>query len=920
MQYRSLGLLLLGGWIGFWPVTALADYLSQARDALRKGDVRTAQIDLRNAVRSDPQNGEAHFLLGRVSFELGDPVAAEHEAEQAQARGFDPQQTTRLLGEALMAQNHYDVLLATMKPTGKDPNLDAMILVFRGYAEIGLKHPDEAQASFNQAEKVAPNAVAPLLAEARLMVARGDLNGAQAKIDHAISVQPKSPEALLAKAQLLRAKGDLNGALIVLTNLITDQPSILQARLDRASLEIALNKIDAAKQDLDVVVKATPGNVQAIYLQAVLATQAKDYTKADADLQRISPYIARIPRGYLLLAVVKDQLGQLDIAEDAAARYLGRAPNDLAAYKVVARIEFQLRRPEKVIETLVKITEAGKGDAETYDMLGRAYAMTGQAEAAVNAFQKAQTLAPNDIGVQTRLATVRMSMGEPGVAMGDLEHTLELAPKLPQVGEALFFAALATGDLKKASDALAKVKAAEGDTPVVQNLGGLLQLARLDMPDALATFKAITAAHPDFLPAQINMARVLAMQGDADGAEKILAVIVAKHPASEPALTMLTTAYARSNRVPEALALLQKAVAAEPDNMKLLAALGTLDIRSGDAQKALELVQQVKGAAASAEPVLGLQAAAQIALGHKQQAIDTYNQMLKEDPSLIGVRRRLVALLVETGNYQDARNTIKAGMVATPHNYQLFLDYALIDLRATGIDAALATADNLISQDRSFTAARALKGDLYLAANRPDAAIKAYQDAMDATPSTMLLTRLVSAHLRAGQAGIAHKLLAKWLDEHPKDTVALEQISEIELSAGRLEDAQTHLNEVLAEKPHDPVALNNLAWIYQQQHNPQALDLARQAYVLAPGPQTADTLGWILTTSGKPQTGVLLLRQANAQAASDPRVQYHYAVALNDTGDKATAIKLLRAAVAVKANYLEKTDAQQLLNTLTKGS
>ena len=86
---------------------------------------------------------------------------------------------------------------------------------------------------------MAPNAVEPLLADARLAVARADLAGAQQKIDRAIAAQPKSAEALLAKAQLLRLKNDVPGAIAVLDELITDQPSVMQARLDRASLELA---------------------------------------------------------------------------------------------------------------------------------------------------------------------------------------------------------------------------------------------------------------------------------------------------------------------------------------------------------------------------------------------------------------------------------------------------------------------------------------------------------------------------------------------------------------------------------------------------------------------------------------------------------------------------------------------------------
>ncbi len=573
-----------------------------------------------------------------------------------------------------------------------------------------------------------------------------------------------------------------------------------------------------------------------------------------------------------------------------------------------------------MIDTLDKIAQSGKADAETYDLLGRAYASTGRADDAVIAFQKAQAMAPNDVGVQTRLATVRMGMGQPGAAMDDLEHTLELAPKVPAVGEALFFAALATGDTNKAADALAKVKAAEGDTPVVENLRGLLQLSNLDVAGAKTTFTAITQAHPEFMPAQINLARVLAMQGDGPAAEKVLADLLAQHQAAEPALTMLASDYAQSNRLPDAIALLERAHAAVPEDVRITDSLGDLYIRSGNAQKALDLVAQIKGPAASANEVLSLKASAALALGQKDQARDAYTQILKQDPALLAVRRRLVGLLVDAGDYDNARNLVKAGIAATPRNYQLLVDYVMIDLKATGVDAALATAEQLQSQDRDFSAARALKGDVLLAANRPDDAAKAFSDALAAAPSTMLVTRLVSAQMRAGRGGAADATLTNWLLKHPDDLVALEQVAELEIGAGRLDAAALHLQSILKEKPHDPVALNNLAWIYQQQHDPRALDLARQAYVLSPGAQTADTLGWILTTSGKADTGVLLLRQASAQAASDPRVQYHFAVALKDTGNKADAIKLLNAVVAVKADFTEKPQAQQLLDELNKGT
>ena len=65
---------------------------------------------------SDPQNAEAHYWLGRVSLELGDPVAAEREARAARDRGFDPHQAVPLLAQALLAQQKFKDLLRELKP------------------------------------------------------------------------------------------------------------------------------------------------------------------------------------------------------------------------------------------------------------------------------------------------------------------------------------------------------------------------------------------------------------------------------------------------------------------------------------------------------------------------------------------------------------------------------------------------------------------------------------------------------------------------------------------------------------------------------------------------------------------------------------------------------------------------------------
>src|SRR5579875_464645 len=119
------------------PTAALgADYLASAKAALSKGDLHTAEVQLRNAVRSDPQNADARFLLAQVELQLADAVGAEQQAREAEARGYDKTKTTPLIGQAMLQQGRAADLLKEFQPSGNNPKLDAEIMVDRGAAQL----------------------------------------------------------------------------------------------------------------------------------------------------------------------------------------------------------------------------------------------------------------------------------------------------------------------------------------------------------------------------------------------------------------------------------------------------------------------------------------------------------------------------------------------------------------------------------------------------------------------------------------------------------------------------------------------------------------------------------------------------------------------------------------------------------------
>jgi putative PEP-CTERM system TPR-repeat lipoprotein len=568
----------------------------------------------------------------------------------------------------------------------------------------------------------------------------------------------------------------------------------------------------------------------------------------------------------------------------------------MAGYRLLAGIQIARHQPDQAAATLAKAPAARKPGSETFDPIGRGDAAADQPDTARVTFQPA--LAPDDGAAVT------------------LGHTLEFAPKLPAATEAPFYDALAIGDPDKAAAELTLIKETQGETAVTGNLTGLLALARIDLPAARTAFESVIKAYPDAMEAHINLARVLTMMGERNEADALLADLLARQPALEPALEMLASSYGRDGRQEDAVRLFEAAQAAEPANVGVLLALGDLYIRVGHARKILDLVAGQTGLVAASIDVRGLKAAALIALGEKQAARETYAAILDTDPKAMDARRRLGALLVENGAFEQARAVVAAGIAIAPRSYPIHLDLALIDLKDGGLDAALATADQLAARQPAFVALLGLRGDVELAANRPDDAVAAFADAYARDSDSGLVVRLADAQLRAARKDDAARTLAGWLAGHPDDLRVRELASEVDIRRDRLDDAAGHLAAILKRQPHDAVALNNLAWIFQQTGDPRAEGLARQAYVIAPGPQTSDTLGWILTSANDPETGVALLRRAVGESPTDPHLQYHYAVALQKTGRKEEAIRVLNRVVAAGGEFDEKTEARKLLEAL----
>jgi putative PEP-CTERM system TPR-repeat lipoprotein len=911
--------------------------VERARAAQQRGDLRAAQIEFRNAVRANPNDAALRAALAQASLDLGDGDTAEKEARAALERGYDRAAGTALLMRAYMVLRRFDEILREFPiQEGQVPNaVAAQVATGRTMAYLALNRREDAARAAADAVRLGPGLVEAQLAAATVAAVAGDRDASEAAVDRALAIEPANPEALMRKGGFQFERGQLAEASATFATLLQHQPGNVMARLRRGEVLMRMGNDAESRQEIDRVLRLAPNAPLAIYMSAMLHARAQNWQATDEALQRIQGQLPNIPDGLLLFATTKRALNQLEQAEDAARRHVARRPEDPRGAKLLASLEMQRGAADAAAGTLDRLAQRGAADAEAYDMLGRAHALMGRRQEALDAFVKAAELAPDNAGVLARLAVARLATGDAAGAQQAAEAALARDPNQAGAREVLASAALARGDLAVASAELDRLGPQARGGELAGVLEGTIRLVRFDLEGGRTVFETVLRNHPNSVRARLGLARVAAMQGDPERAERLFAEVLEREPGNPEALARLSGAVlAGGARAASSRAVLEAANAAQPGDPALAMALGTVLVRAGEPAKAAAVLDAPAFRDRRRETrQLLLLAEARAAAAQFREAEEAARVAMAQDPDNPLARRMVAALLLRANDQRAAELVLEQGLRTRPADPLLQLTLVQAVRQGRGLDAALETADRLARQETARPASLTLRGDLLMGAERFEEAAAAYAAAHRQAPSGMLALRQAGALQRLGRQDEAAAALAAWLQRTPDDLAVQSQLSQFEIAAGRTAEAERRLVRLVAARPEDAVSLNNLAWLMQARSSSetaegraalaQARQYAERAYYLAPSAETADTLGWILARLGEPVRALPLLRQAAAATVArqrpDASMFYRYAVALEATGEREEARRVIEPVVASTAQFPERPDAERLLARLRGG-
>jgi len=893
----------------------LQEHFDRALDYRDSGDMRAAVIEFKNVLHIDPDHAQARWLLGRTFIALGDGASAGKELERARDLGFTSPEMDRAAVRALLLQGQFDNALASIEQASTS-EFDAGWLVLRGQAQLGLQNVEDAKQAFDAALKSDPSNAQARRGLARIDLMAGDTRAAEQQLNKALESARDDSQTWILKGELELSLGKPETAQASFEKALDLSPTSAAARMGVVRAMLAQGKSNEAAEHIDILAKASPNHPLVNYLKALAARQGNDLDSAQAALRDVLRVAPNHAPSLLQAGQIHTIQREFEQARDVLQRYLAQLPDNLGAKKLLAAVYIELEQAQKAVDLLGPMAARAPDDPQLLAMLGTAHMSQRDFQAGRSYLGQAADLAPDAAAIRTQLAVSHLAAGDSDEAITELEAALASNPEFSRADVLLILTHFQNREFDKALAAARKLVEKQPSNAQVHNLLGAAYEGKKDFAMARRSYRKAAQLNPSYATAALNLARMDLRDGKRDEARAAYEAILEIHADQPVALVALARMASDDGRAREGIALLERARDRNPRAIQPRLILANYHLRRGNAAQALALARETTAISPQLPAAALLLGRAQIASRMASDAISTLSELAERYPDSVDVHMQLA---LAYGQKRDAANTrlaLNRVLELQPGNPLAALGLGNLALRTGKLDEAMKIASLLQRSQPTSPAGFSLAGDVLMARGEPHKAVFAYGTALEKAPASATVLKLYAARSRAGESN-AVSTLRDWLAAHPGDAAVRLAYASTLHQSGNKARAATEYEQVLKSQPGSVLALNNLAWLYFEDGDPRAVDLAQRAYNRAPErAEIIDTYGWLLINGGRLETGLSLLEKAARRSPENGDIRYHLAAGLVAVGEKPRARRELSALLGSGKEFSEKAAAQALLEDL----
>jgi putative PEP-CTERM system TPR-repeat lipoprotein len=540
--------------------------LVSAKNYLAKNDTKSAVIQIKNVLQSDPNLPEARFLLGIALLEGGDPVGAETELRKARELKHPQDLVIPPLARSLLAQGQ------AKKVTDEFTNIElsqpaakASLMMTLASAYAMQDKAELSQAALNAALQAEPGYAPALIAQARQKAGQGDIDGALVMADEAIAKSPKSHEAWKFKGDLLLvAKNQVDHALEAYRKATEIKPDFIAGHAAVTMVLLQKGDLAAAAAQIAQLKKIAPNHPRTTYLEALLAFQKKDFKLARNLVQQVVRVAPGSVEGLQLAGTVELQFNSLLSAESYLSKAVQAAPTLALPRRLLVVTYLRAGQPARAMETLLPGLKQEKIDPELLSLAGQVYLQNGDLKKAEEYFEKAISQAPKDGEKRTALALTHLMSGSVDTAFEELQN-IAGSDAGTTADMALISAHLRRLEFDKALKAIDGLEKKQPDKPLAAFLRARTLLTKGDTVGAKKSFERALTIDPLYFAAVASLAEMDLAAKKPEDAKKRVEAVLAKDPKNGQAWLMLARLAELSGTAKEDMSrLIGNAVTANP--------------------------------------------------------------------------------------------------------------------------------------------------------------------------------------------------------------------------------------------------------------------------------------------------------------------------------------------------------------------
>ena len=553
-------------------------------------------------------------------------------AAQQDAKASEPLLLEGLIlqqqGQYAAAEDSLQLALKRMPPS--EPILHRVkALVALTQVRLSLGDINAAAGSATTVAKLEPQSPVAALLDARIKIARKNLQGGVAELENILNEAPDYAEARLLLGAALLQRGDLQQAQQQLHDLLDRAPDNVAARKLLAAVQLKLGQPEGALSVLNPALATDTLDPQLLSLYGAAASQTGDKQALIEALQRSE---AQHPDDQtVLLNLTAAYLGAGQSAQALAVIEKTPDSGDPQRNRLLIAALLAAQGPGAAGAEVDRLRAAHPRDPAVLDLAASYYVTEGRLEDARAALRASLAVDPNNVNAVVGLARLEAAAGDTSAAQSRLQAALKAHPRAmplrlgladvlvrmkdyagartlleaagPQAGPDAKFAlaqvALASGDLKAANAALDQAIAEQpGSAELVEGAGLLLMRAN-QFDAALARFAQATHLAPNDASYWLNTGR------------------------AQLALNQPLAARASLNRAEQL----------QPQWLPVVAAQAAIDLQQGQGQTALARVQALLAQRADDAGALELEGDVEARLKQSAAAIAAYSKAQELRPS-----------------------------------------------------------------------------------------------------------------------------------------------------------------------------------------------------------------------------------------------------------------------------------------------